>query len=717
MSDSVPHFRPMRPRARLLHTLGRDLISSEKVALIELVKNSYDADASVVIIAFREPLTQGVGGIDVWDDGHGMDAGTITGTWFEIATPHRRTSVRTAVKNRRVLGEKGIGRLAASRLGRSMRLVTRKANAEELAVIVDWSDFEADDKYLDEVDIRWFARPPETFASQGDADQAFKAAGVEDWENGQGTHIQIDDLTSNWTRKDVADLRMALSRLLAPVTSVANVHPDLRVVLELPAEFQDLSGEVTSPPELERSHYRLIGSVGADGVAWFSYSRNDGFEEEVSFLVKGTDGGTPKCGPIDLDVRVWDRDTDALRNLLPNSSVRSVRQMLTDASGVSLYRDGFRVLPYGEKGDDWLSMDARRVQNPTLRLSNNQVLGHVFISSDLNRELRDQSNREGLIDGPALDDLRRIVTTAIEQIEIRRYKYRRPERKTNSTGGLFSRFNLNSVREAIAEPRTDDNRIILALDSAEHELREGVEEVQRIIAQYSRLAAMGMLIDRVVHDGRTAVSHLMSVSRFALRDLSKVTLSDEEKLQVAHKALNQSKAQIELLRTLFRVLEPFGGRRRGRPTEVSLLKVAYETTDFLAQEADQDEIKMIVHGEDFNVTADEPELQQILINLLTNAMYWVKVPGASAAREIRLEVQRDSEGYANIVVSDSGPGVNPDVAELIFDPYFSERPNGVGLGLGIVGNIAADYYNGSLELLESGPLSGASFRVQLRKRV
>ncbi|MEW1986790.1 sensor histidine kinase [Pseudarthrobacter oxydans] len=693
------------------------MISSEKVALIELVKNSYDADASVVIIAFREPLFQGVGGIDVWDDGHGMDAGTITGTWFEIATPHRRASVRTAVKNRRVLGEKGIGRLAASRLGRSMRLVTRKANEEELAVVVDWSDFEADDKYLDEVDIRWFARQPETFATLGDADQAFKTAGVEVWQNGQGTHIKIDALTSNWTRKDVADLRMALSRLLAPVSSITDVHPDLRVVLDLPGEFQDLSGEVTSPPELERSHYRLIGSVGSDGKAWFSYSRHDGFEEEVNFFVTGPDGSAPRCGPIDLDVRVWDRDTDALRNLLPDASVRSVRQMLTDASGVSVYRDGFRVLPYGEKGDDWLSMDARRVQNPTLRLSNNQVLGHVFISSDLNGELRDQSNREGLIDGPALDDLRRIVTAAIEQIEVRRYKYRRPERKKSSTGGLFSRFNLDAVREAIAEQKTDDNRIILALDSAENDLREGVEEVQRIIAQYSRLAAMGMLIDRVVHDGRTAVSHLMSISRFALRDLAKTTLSDEEKLQISHKSFSQSKAQVELLRTLFRMLEPFGGRRRGRPAEVSLLKVAHESADFLAHEADQDDIDITVLGDDFNVTADEPELQQILINLLTNAMYWVKVPDASLVREIRLEVQRDSDGYANIVVSDSGPGVNPDVAELIFDPYFSERPNGVGLGLGIVGNIASDYYNGSLELLESGPLSGASFRVQLRKRV
>ena len=82
----------LRPRARLMTTLGEELISNERVALTELVKNAYDADASLVLIRFNAPLEEGTGSIEVWDDGHGMSPDTVRGTWMEIATPHRHRS-------------------------------------------------------------------------------------------------------------------------------------------------------------------------------------------------------------------------------------------------------------------------------------------------------------------------------------------------------------------------------------------------------------------------------------------------------------------------------------------------------------------------------------------------------------------------------------------------------------------------------------------------
>ncbi|WP_346960357.1 sensor histidine kinase [uncultured Arthrobacter sp.] len=716
MPNSDRNFQPMRPRARLLHTLGRDLISSEKVALIELVKNSYDADASTVVIIFTDPLVAGGGGIDVWDDGHGMDSPTVTGTWFEIATPHRKKTTRTTLKNRRVLGEKGIGRLAASRLGETMSLTTRQAEADEISVIVDWTDFEPEDRYLDEVDIQWYARDAKTFAADGAADRTFAAAGLRTWASGHGTHIRIGNLTSDWSRKDLVDLRMALSRLVPPDVPIGRVDPELTIILQLPSEFEDLSGVVSSPPELGKSHYRLVGTIDRLGRANFVYSCHDGDDQEISVSFRNREGGSPQCGPLDLDIRVWDRDTDALRNLLPEASLRSVRQILTNASGISIYRDGFRVLPYGERGDDWLSMDARRVQNPTMRLSNNQVLGHIFISSDENDDLRDQSNREGLIDGPAFEDLQMLVTSALEQIEIRRYRSRRPEQKRSQPEGFFSKFNLKSVRDAVNERHPEDRLLISALEAKEADLKEGVEELEQVIARYSRLANMGMLIDRVVHDGRTAISHLANISRFALRDLQKTTLSGEQKIQVAVSGFEKSHYQIELLKSLFSSIEPFGGRRRGRPPEVSLLGMVERAVELSTHDANNAGIALRVTGEDFAVTMDESDIQQIVMNLTANAIYWTSTLPAAENKEVSVEVRRDADGSAIITVSDSGPGVRPEIADLIFDPYFSEKQNGVGLGLGIVGS-AVSNYEGSLELIDRGPLPGASFRAKLRKRV
>src|SRR6266568_4765763 len=98
-----------RPRARIMRTLGDELISSEMVAVIELVKNAYDADATRVLVRFRGPLEPGQGGIDILDDGHGMTLATILSAWLEPATVFRRRTPHSEELHRPVLGEKGIG--------------------------------------------------------------------------------------------------------------------------------------------------------------------------------------------------------------------------------------------------------------------------------------------------------------------------------------------------------------------------------------------------------------------------------------------------------------------------------------------------------------------------------------------------------------------------------------------------------------------------------
>src|SRR6266480_2131480 len=117
-----------------------------------------------------------------------------------------------------------------------------------------------------------------------------------------------------------------------------------------------------------------------------------------------TEKRVPECGSLDLELRVWDRDE--LGNVVQktHSTIQDIRRDLDAVAGINIYRDGFRVLPYGEPQDDWLRLDLRRVQNPTLRLSNNQIYGVVHISADSNPQLRDQSNREGLDENQDLND-------------------------------------------------------------------------------------------------------------------------------------------------------------------------------------------------------------------------------------------------------------------------------------------------------------------------
>ena len=107
-----------------------------------------------------------------------------------------------------------------------------------------------------------------------------------------------------------------------------------------------------------------------------------------------------------------------------NSTVKNIKKDLDDLSGISIYRDNIRVLPYGNKNNDWVSLDIRRVNNPTLRLSNNQIVGYIAIGLDANPLLKDQSNREGLVESQALKDIREFILLILNEVEQRRYQER-----------------------------------------------------------------------------------------------------------------------------------------------------------------------------------------------------------------------------------------------------------------------------------------------------
>ena len=141
----------LRPRARLLRTLGEELISNEVVAVIELVKNAYDADATNVLIKFDGPLEPGKGSIEIIDNGCGMGLDVVKTVWMEPATPSKRGDRRYSARfKRRVLGEKGIGRFASSRLADELEVITRREGSkDEVYGIFDWRQFDDENRYLE----------------------------------------------------------------------------------------------------------------------------------------------------------------------------------------------------------------------------------------------------------------------------------------------------------------------------------------------------------------------------------------------------------------------------------------------------------------------------------------------------------------------------------------------------------------------------------------
>ena len=365
-------------------TLGHELISSDAVALSELVKNSFDADAHHVLIRvigemdIDGSIKAESGSIWILDDGHGMDRDTITGTWLEPATPSRRQTPRSP-KGRRVLGEKGVGRFAAAKLGTRMEIVSRREDAAEVRLKVDWSAFEDEEKYLDEVEIELETGSTGMFDHSGDVDQTWQEAaglylaGGPQPSSGHGTLLKISGLRSRWDKYLVKEIRLLLSRLVNPIGE-SEIVSDFRIVLDLPAAFGIGSGLVESPTEMHPPHYRLQATVDGRGNATGEIDLRNG-----DHILFGPDKLTPvgeplRCGPFRIRLNVWDRDAASLGEFVGDSGgVKLVRETLDAAAGISIYRNGFRILPFGERDDDWLRLDLRRVQSPTKRLSNNQI--------------------------------------------------------------------------------------------------------------------------------------------------------------------------------------------------------------------------------------------------------------------------------------------------------------------------------------------------------
>ncbi|MGW0841406.1 sensor histidine kinase [Streptomyces sp. NPDC002787] len=726
-------------------TLGEELISNERVALTELVKNAYDADASLVLIRFNAPLEEGAGSIEVWDDGHGMSPDTVRGTWMEIATPHRHRSHHSEGLGRRVLGAKGIGRFSAARLAHVTSLTTCRGDGQdEVTLRLDWGDFSNDDAYLDQVPVNWSVRPPDVFSAGGEAQRLFDSL-TKDFrtdgapENNKGPHgtvVRLEGLRQRWDTESVETLKRSLSRLLPPPPPAELAVPDqpeFSIYLDTPpGELKHLAGFVSASETLAHPLYRLVGTMDAHGHAHLTMTAA-GIDEKVVIdddLLPG--GKRPTCGPIKLDVRTWDLDSGSLRQLLKIDisarNISDVRRLIRGNSGVALYRDGFRVQPFGESDYDWLGFDQRRVNNPTMRFSNNQVAGFVYISADENPGLRDRSHREGLIDSAEYEDLKSVMIQAVSRLETWRYALRRPDppkpageplAPTAQGGGhgVFQNFTLDPLRAVVNQRYPDDVELGRALDEATEVINESVQKVQEILSQFSRLATLGTLVDVILHDGRAALTRIAYVLRRLNKLVARTHDQDPGLSATLGKVHTDFTAQERALDRLFTRVEPLSGRRRGRPKSVSLHEIIDEAVSVHEADLKKKGITVTVGGEDVTVTVEPSDVAQVILNLVGNSIYWLSTLPEGVERSILIETARTPDGEVDIDVSDSGPGVREEIRDLIFDTYFSDKPDGIGLGLSIAGSVVKDFYDGDLYLISPGPLAGACFRARLRRRV
>ena len=379
-------------------------------------------------------------------------------------------------------------------------------------------------------------------------------------------------------------------------------------------------------------------------------------------------------------------------------------------------------MPYGEPDNDWLRLDLRRVQNPTKSLSNNQITGYIAITGDHNPSLHDRSHREGLDNNSSYSDLQNIMKLVLTELENIRFVSRRPNEqeddKNKEQKGLFQSPDFSSIVQSVNNEKPDKKVTIDLISKAESDWKKQIKKLQNVLSQYHALATLGGIVDKVLHDGRQPLAKIQTEAGLGYELAEDLVESDSKskEFKLFKTGFKKIVSQSSVLRDVFRRIEPFGGRKKGAPKKYYIENLIKDIFSIYESDLSESNIKTELPNSETLVSIDTTELSEIFTNLITNSIYWLKSVDENK-RYIRVLLSRQHDSALEILFSDTGPGVDKKYKDHIFEPYFSRKSGGHGLGLCLVGEIVQDYYNGSVELLNSGSKSGAVFRIILRKRV
>ena len=689
-----------RPRARIIRTIGDRLISGPDAAVIELVKNSYDADASSVYIAFLPRTAERSAQIAFEDDGHGMSFYDIENKWMEPATSDKRER-NTSPNGRKLLGSKGIGRFAAARLGGKLDLYTCKLEPsgaglfESTSILdIDWAIFD-EVEYLDEISFN-----------------AQRSLG-----NGPaGTKLTITELRDDWTESSLRKLYQELRRLVSPLEGTENLF---RISLDLshcaidscgfdgrsflgPTEKKSSQGvyEIKAFPILDACDYLVDGIFDEDGNFEGTFTnRREGSEcEPLRVHVPLREDEIP-CGIALIKLSIFDREASSIRSTAEKAGfghlgVREARKLLDGIAGIAIYRDGFRIRPYGDAENDWLTLDAKRVQNPSQRIGRNQVAGLIAIESETQSNLIERSSREGLEENGSYRRLQALILALLaEEVEPRRRKYRIEsgieQRRQSGFGEALSTATLDwtqSIVERLAPQ--DREKAQKLIESESTKLTGYLRDLSDRQAQLEAQATLGLIIGEVMHQGNTPLTFIENeVCRLinwwpTLFNDSKTSEEDRDETPIILKGMDASAAS---LRELFNALNPLAGAKRGEPIAFSLSKVVQDTIFLFRSRAEDAGISFSVDEKVHSLHAEgyPEDLATALANLFDNAIFWI-VSSKVEMGHISVDVPNHyKQNFVSITVSDNGPGVSSKFSDSIFAVGFSTKPNGTGLGLSI----------------------------------
>jgi len=673
MVNSKEQKLPIKARSHVLRLLGDELIGDDSLAVFELVKNSYDADATHVNVEIRlsgnpEPS------ISVTDNGTGMTIHDIKEKWLVLATDSKRgekNRQRSKQFHRLPLGEKGIGRIAAFKLGEHLRLTTKAEGSRECIIDINFAELVGQDPFLDNLRVVvQELEKPSTF---------MKGA--------TGTTIDISKLyRRQWTR---ADLRK-IQRLVTSLASPFETPDSFEVSLAAPGREKELAGMFESGDFTEQSIWEYEFSLTDEGFSW-SYRfkpplwkgvqpSNLKGDSQALLLIPTSEKDESSLsneplvfrpsmlqgiGPISGLVLGYYRRSEVLG---ASGNQAQLKKWLDDQTGVRIYRDGIRVFNYGEPGDDWLSLNIRRINTPGGKFGTNSLVAAISLSLDESTGLKEKTNREGFDSGGAFTQFRRIIASVFNHFEREAKEDRAaldlaikgkgespttPLRFVEAISNLKKAINSNRIEKVFL-------RDIEVIESDYQELRDVMVSA----------GTAGLNLAVIFHEVERGVEALANAVERGM---------DESALKRHIEQINymlHGFAPLLKKNTIRSTLcsDIISNAERLRRTRFQFHKVVFSAPVLTKEEPD------------FKITVAPNLLIGAVGNLLDNSLYWSQVrrEREDVKRPIAIRIAtayREEDGSSLIAVVDNGTGFSPRATSGARTAFFSERPEGMGLGL------------------------------------
>jgi signal transduction histidine kinase len=702
--------------AAMVRRLGQELVAKQETALAELVKNAYDADATTCSVTISDSAG---GSIEILDNGSGMSRADLEAGFMRLASDVKVRNPVSPKFGRARAGKKGIGRFATERLGKHLTIVTQTEEEDQAwKVVIDWSAFE------EGRDIGLIANP----ISRVSKERPF------------GTRLLIAGLSDGWTEAEVRRVYRYVATVIKPVfdeIQTEHAEGDPGFSLELRRAGHDAERLVNAQSEVFDLAVGFIEAEidAAGNTTWSVKSNRWGVSDRNQPI--GLDRNSPAPLEHARNVKLRAHYFIQARDLLGHST-SLVRELLDEYGGILLYRNGYRVAPYGDKDDDWLGLDYKRTS--TYAPINSRVfLGFVALTDREGRFFEETASREHLIETAAFAEVRKIMSSILEAAVRRIESARGKGRKRTTTGDegsgekaateaqaaaaeLEKLLGSPAVASVLAAEQRDQFRLSVArIKQAARDTADIVRERDDLLRELNLLrilASMGLTIAEFTHDF-SALAETMELSVQAIkRDAA-----------ISPEALDATLAQFEeQFRRVRSYTAHFGNMMTSNASRslepIDLYGFAREFRSDMSALFDRRGIDLTVERpaeyDIYTKKMHRSEWSSILLNLLTNSIKAVK--RVQRPGRFLIRVGTAGPGFVFLEFIDNGDGIPRENRERVFDAFYTttggtsgrdvdaSQAIGTGLGLKIVADIV-ESAGGRAEVVDPPEGYATSIRI------